>query len=166
MLIVTDAYNDFSADMIDTDNGFKRVHKTEQEIIETAKDREVYGAIIIDGEIQYLNQYNCNVYETRDTNEDDYEQISSRIINCGDIRVAIRERNEPLKKVEYCIYCVAGDDITYVGERSKYSKTISGAKKFNKYTAKEVAHKMNQRSKTGKHWSYSDAREILNKCYI
>lgn len=155
MYIIHKAYDDFSAEVLDVTN-YKTLRMTEDELLKLCNKHRVIGATVLNGEIQWLSAYSCRIVPTEEElNEllEDSDISMQNVISVNGSYAVLVESKEPPEHVDYAVYTMAGDDITYLGH-SCYTKYKVSALRLKKDTAKRIAEKMTRNSKTGKHWGY------------
>lgn len=152
MLIVTRAYNDYSADVVDTRN-FRTEHLDEEALTMKSMKDTVYGVVLNNDYIEYIVAYECHIIPNED--EERLEQLIEnkyKYIRGTDSTIVLKEKKEKPKEVKYYVATKVGDSITYLGKNKSYTGTKYGAETFTKDMARQLATTMSRRSRTGKYW--------------
>lgn len=158
MMVVYNAYDDNSADIIDVVT-MKRYHQSAQQMINYInKGGKILGVSASNNKINYVNAYSIGTFPTEDE-ADEYirdnglSYQNKRYLN--DI-FYVFEKIDKVIHVKYMIYNQTGNEITYVGETVKgkttYTPYMQAAKTFTEKEAYSRSASMTKNSKTGKFW--------------
>ena len=158
MMVVYNAYDDNSADIIDIIT-MKRYHQSAQQIINYINNGgKILGVSVGTNKINYINAYSIGTFPTEDEAD---EFIRDNGLSYQNKRYVndmfyVFEKNNKVIHVDYVIYSQMGDEITYVGETVKgkttYTPYVQAAKKFTEKEAYSRSASMTKNSKTGKLW--------------
>lgn len=158
MLVVYNAYDDNSADIIDVVT-MKRYHQGAQQIINYINQGgKILGVSAGNNKINYINAYSIGTFPTEDE-ADEYikdNQLSYQNKRYINDMFYVFEKNNKVIHVDYVIYTQVGDEITYVGQTVKgkttYTPYIQSARTFTEKEAYSRSASMTKNSKSGKYW--------------
>lgn len=150
MYVITRVFDDGWAEVYNTHSLGRQV-KSPRELL--AMKQDIIGMIVHNNKIVSLHPYKLWCFPTEYEADDfSYENNCNYVQDKEDAGYwwALSKRNV-VEHVEYYIYCMAGDEITYVAEKG-YTPYRQAAKVFTSEEVYEQANSMTKHSKTGKYW--------------
>lgn len=166
MMVVYNAYDDNSADIIDVVT-MKMYHQSAQQIINYLnKGGKILGVSASSNKINYINAYSIGTFPT-EFEADEY--IRDNYLSYQNKRYIndmfyVFEKTDKVIHVDYVVYTQNGDEITYVGKdvkgKTTYTHYIQSAKTFSEKEAYSRSASMTKCSKTGKFWFVMRMPEI------
>jgi hypothetical protein len=128
---------------------------TEKQLVSIANSHRVFGLTTYRGKVACMEAYTCIQFpsEVEAAEYSREHMISPNQTFYINGLYCVLERTYQKFHVDYLVCYYTGDVATYVCENGGYTPYIQAAARFDKKTAGKKAAMMNQRSKTGKHWT-------------
>lgn len=153
MYVIIEAYDDNTAIVFNT-RDCSRENLSEKQLINLSKIEDVLGLSVGTRSINYIHSYSFMAFED--------EGNANSYFKENDISYSKKEydsgyfwyfkRTNIVRHVDYYVVTYKGEEITYVGDKIKYTPYIQSAKVYDKREANKVAALMTRQSKTGTEW--------------
>lgn len=154
-LVVTRAYSDNYADVMDVSTGTSKTMSDKDIIKYMESGKDIFGVTVYGGKICKIQPYGIMMFATEEDAREHNLNCENKltIVSYDPVVCAVYKITSPIVYVDVAYYvgCTSGDETTYIGMKG-YTVYMQAARRFEKRESEKIAAIMTKKSKTGKHW--------------